>query len=397
MRTLRSFAVAALGALAAVVLLSPTAAAAGADSPSRALRTQLPIVTINSDPKIADRRKVTARMRIIDGRGLNRVADRARVYDGQIGIELRGSSSLLLPKKQYGLETRERGGDERDVRLLGLPKEDDWVLHAPFNDKSLLRNAAAYTFSRMLGRYASRTRFVEVVLNGRYQGVYVLMEKLELGSKRVDVDDGAGVEAFLVERTTEIKVKATDHIFRLPVSGLPVIWSDPERSDLSASEADGIKGYVSDFERALYADAFLDPVHGYGRFLDVAAAVDYVLVVELFKTRDGFDNSFYMHRGAGTLLRFGPVWDFDWSSGISPPPEVHTDPEGWIGAGRPWSERLYADPAFMRRVADRWRELRAQGCSSDSTERSNDTRATFAGPRPATFGAGGTPATSSPR
>lgn len=350
-----------LTALVAVALPSPRAAA-GADPTSRTLRTELPIVAIHSKSKIEDASKVTARMRVIDGPGLNRVRDRARGYDGQIGIETRGSTSQRLPKKQYSLETRKRGGDNREVRLLGLPKEEDWVLHAPYRDRSLVRNASAYAFSSMLGRYASRTRFVEVVLNGRYEGVYVLMEKLELGSKRIKVDDGDRAEPFLVERSIDQKLNPGDDVFRLPVSGLPVIWTDPERSDTSRSAARGVKRFISDFERALYGEAFRDPTHGYAPLLNVPVAVDYVLVNELFKNRDAFESSFYMHGRADMPLRLGPVWDFDWSSASVPwMPEAERRPEGWIGTERAWSERLYADPAFMGAVAERWREVRANG------------------------------------
>jgi CotH kinase protein len=356
---LRASAMALLG-LALALTFGPMPAAA--DDPSRGLKTTLPIVAIQSKSKIKDARKVTARMRVIDGPGLNRVGDDARGYEGLIGIEVRGSTSQRLPKKQYSVETRKRGGDNREVRLLGLPKEEDWILHAPYRDRSLVRNVSAYAFSSMLGRYASRTRFVEVVLNGRYQGVYVLMEKLELGSKRVKVDDGDRAEPFLVERSIDQKLNPGDATFRLPVSGLPVIWTDPERSDMSRSEAHGVKRFISDFERALYGQEFRDPTHGYAPFLDLPVAVDYVLVNELFKNRDTFESSFYMHGRTDMPLRLGPVWDFDWSSASVPwMPEAERSPEGWIGAERPWSERLYGDPAFMRAVADRWREVRAQG------------------------------------
>jgi hypothetical protein len=329
---------------------------------SKGLRTKLPIVVIHSKSEIPDPNKVTARMRVIDGPGTNRVRHEARDYEGLIGIELRGSSSLTFPKKQYSVETRERNGDNREVRLLGLPKEEDWVLHAPYLDRSLLRNVSAYAFSRMLGRYASRTRFVELVLNRRYQGVYVLMEKLELGPTRINVEDGEGEKAFLVERTSDEKLKPEDDIFRLPVTGRPVIWDDPGLDDLTAAEAAAIEGYVGDFERALYSRDFTDPVHGYRQFLDVPTAVDYVLVTELFKNLDAFVNSFFMHRGAGTGLRLGPVWDFDWSSGDPmAAPESGRSPEGWIGQQRVWARRLFADPAFMGALADRWWQVRASG------------------------------------
>jgi hypothetical protein len=357
MSSIRAPRLSALTALTALAL-APAAAEAADRKPDR-LATELPIVMIDTRKQIEDEDKVTARMRIVSGPGTNRPTDRPRAYRGRVGIEWRGTSSLAFPKKQYDLETRERDGDNREVELLGLPEEEDWVLHAPYVDRSMMRNAVAYGTSRMVGHYASRTRYVEVLLNGRYRGVYVLMEDLEIGEDRIDVESDDGTEAFLVERTTDRHLKPGDDPFRLPTSGLPVIWDDPERSELSSAEAEQIAGYVSDFERALYSEEFRDPAVGYRTFLDVPVAIDYILINELFKNHDTFHASFYMHRGAGTLLRFGPVWDFDISSG-APYPQVDPTPQGWATTGKAWWE-LYQDPAFVDALAARWRELRSRG------------------------------------
>lgn len=358
MSSIRAARRAALTALTALAL-TPAAAESADRKPDR-LNTELPIVMIDTRKQIEAEDKVTARMRIVSGPGTNRPTDRPRAYRGQVGIEWRGTSSVTFPKKQYDLETRERDGDNREVELLGLPEEEDWVLHAPYVDRSMMRNALAYATSRMVGHYASRTRYVEVLLDGRYKGVYVLMEDLELGEDRIDLEGDDGTEAFLVERTTDRHLKPGDDSFRLPVSDLPVIWDDPERSELTTPEAEQIAGFISDFERALYSEDFRDPALGYRRFLDVPVAIDYLLVNELFKNYDSFHASFYMHRGADTLLRFGPVWDFDISSGTAPYPEVDPSPQGWSSVGRAWWE-LYHDPAFVDALAARWRELRSQG------------------------------------
>lgn len=188
MRRASLAAVAAAGALLAAAAASPAAADA------RVLRTALPLVVLKTDRAIPNDPKVRARVRVIDRRrGPNRTRDRGNVYAGFGGIELRGHSSLAFPKKQYGLELRDRRGEGRDAGLLGMPKDDDWVLSAPYTDKSLMRNALAYETARQsFGRYAPRTRYVEVVLNGRYRGVYVLTQKLELGKGRIEDGEGDG-------------------------------------------------------------------------------------------------------------------------------------------------------------------------------------------------------------
>lgn len=345
-------------AMAAFVAGAPTAAAA--DRQASTLRTKLPIVVVDTSKNIGATKKVTAKMRVIDGRGFNRLRDRPNEYSGPIGIETRGTSSQASPKKQYAFETRKRSGKNDSVSLLGMPKENDWVLNAAHGDPSLIRSVLAYRLSNALGRYASRTRFVELVVNGRYRGVYVLAEKLKIDKRRVDVR-GADGEAYLLEVSSDEKTTHRDEIFRLPVRGLPVKWTDPERDDLQDSAASAIEAQVGEFDRVLASPSFADPNAGYPTHLDVPAAVDYVLVNELFKNQDAFRHSLFMHRGAGTKLRFGPVWDFDVSSGNPRVPEDEAAPAGWITTASPWADRLWADPAFVRALADRWRALRAQG------------------------------------
>ena len=118
---------------------------------------------------------------------LNAVADPATDYDGWISIEWRGSTSQGFPKKQYGLETQDEQGENNNVSLLGMPAENDWILNAPYSDKSLVRNVLAYDLANALGQYAPRTRFCELFLNDAYQGVYVLIEKIKRDKNRVDL------------------------------------------------------------------------------------------------------------------------------------------------------------------------------------------------------------------
>lgn len=99
------------------------------------------------------------------------------VFDGYMGIEVRGASSQMFPKKNFGMETRDSVGGKLEVPLLGLPKEEDWILYAPYTDKSFIRDALTYKLGNDEGRYAPRTKFVELFINSDYQGVYCVEEK----------------------------------------------------------------------------------------------------------------------------------------------------------------------------------------------------------------------------
>jgi hypothetical protein len=112
---------------------------------------------------IVDEPKVMASMRM--------TAQGTMVYDGSVGIEYRGCSSQMFDKKSYGFETWDMNGEDMDVALAGFPAEEDWILYGPFSDKALLRNVVIYALSNEIGRYATRTAFCELYLNGRYEGI----------------------------------------------------------------------------------------------------------------------------------------------------------------------------------------------------------------------------------
>ncbi|MHC4325653.1 MAG: CotH kinase family protein, partial [Planctomycetota bacterium] len=127
---------------------------------------------------------------------------RARLTDppdfvGRAGINIRGKSSAGFAKKQYHFETWDQYDQDKDVSILGFPSESDWILQGPYSDKSLMRNYLTYKWSNDLGRYAVRTRYIEVFLNtdgngismSDYIGVYVFMEKIKRSSDRVDIEE----------------------------------------------------------------------------------------------------------------------------------------------------------------------------------------------------------------
>jgi hypothetical protein len=305
-------------------------------------------VSISVSGAIPDGDKKRARMTVRDGGRTH--------YRGRIGIERRGQSSQRFPKKSWSVELRDRTGDNRDAALLGMPADDDWILYAGYNDKTLMRNVLAYSVARRLGRYAARTRFVEVRLNGRYRGVYVLMEKLKLQRDRLDLPEPAQ----LMEWTFAYQARRKGHSFRLPVSGYHLLFEDPERNDLGRERRARVRASLGAAERALYGRRFRHPTDGWRSHIDEAAAIDYLLVNELLKNEDAFHGSTYLARGAGGRWQLGPVWDFDISMGNSDygPSRVLT---GSMLEDRAWAKRLYRDPALVDAVAARWRALRAAG------------------------------------
>ena len=265
------------------------------------------------------------------------------VAEGALDIRGRGNTTWDMPKKPYRLRL------DAKAALLGMPADRSWVLLANYADKTMLRNELAFTMGRMstLG-YTPRTRFVELVLNGRYQGTYQLCEKLKAGTHRVDVGDGG----FLLE----VDYRATaagDVAFATPHLEQPVGIREPE----GVSEGDADYAYVRDFvtraEQALFSDAFTDPDHGWQAYMDMDSFADWYVINEIARNTDAcLYTSCYMHLARGGRLTMGPLWDFDVSFG-------NVDyVDGWKTDGlrvrqAAWFARLFEDPAFRARVRER--------------------------------------------
>lgn len=346
--------------------------------------SNLPIIKINTlGQTIVDDPKTLAKMQIIDnGPGVrNFLSDTPNVYNGNIGIELRGSSSQGFPKKSFGLETWDSLSNDSAVSLFGMPSESDWILNANYSDKTLMRNVLSYDRSRAMGYYASRTQYCEVILNGRYIGVYIFMEKIKRDAGRVDIakltpndttgDDLTGGYILKIDKTTGAPGGGWTTLYNPPTGGpKPVIQHEyPDVADILPVQAQYIKSYCDSFEMALYGSNFSNPVTGYRHFVDVASWVDYFILNEFSKSVDGYRIStfFYKDKGSnGGLLKMGPVWDYDiaWGNADYNDGNVtsgyayqYVHPSS--GQQVPfWWNKLLQDPYFRNTLRCRWDDLR---------------------------------------
>lgn len=358
-----------------VVTLLATGSAGAQDAAVQdtTLSSILPLVLIETDGQaIPDEPKVMARMRVVDnGPGRrNKVGDPPSGYEGWVGIELRGSSSQRFPKKQYSVETRHEDASNRNVALLGFPEENDWVLHAPYSDKSLMRNALAYEIARRTGRYAPRTRFCEVLLDGDYRGVYLLVEAIKDDGDRVDLADtdevGGGFLAKLDKRSDDDETWPS----RDPATGQRVHYQfdDPEADELTAAQRDEIEAAFDTLEAATIEGDVQS-------FVDLDSVVDYIIANEIAKNIDAYRISFFLHRPeAGAPIHAGPVWDFniafgnaDYGAAARPAGLHYEDPPPSDAFPIPsWWSRVVESEPFQARVRSRWTELRAGPLATDA-------------------------------
>ncbi|PKH37118.1 Calx-beta domain-containing protein [Nocardioides alpinus] len=260
-------------------------------------------------------------------------------------IKGRGNSTWGWAKKPYKLKL------EEDAALVGDQAFDEWVLLAGYADRSALRTAAAFAIaSRTTLRWTPEFRFVDVVVNGRPRGLYMLTEQVEEGDGRVDLPD----DGFLLE-INQRYLRDDEPGFRTR-RGTPVAFKDPD--EVTRKQRRTVRRAVRELEDVLYRPGFADRRTGYAAHVDVKSAIDWYLVQELFRNQDSnFQSSVHVSWKPGGRFRFGPVWDFDLSAGTRFRSQDGT--QGWhTRLGRHWISRMLEDPTFSARVKSRWARLR---------------------------------------
>jgi hypothetical protein len=337
--------------------------------------SNLPLVILNTFGQYVSRgRKTPMSVRFIDpGNGRSRLLGEAD-FDGRGDVNVRGFSSLRYPRRSYTLRIRDAAGDKEKVPILGFPKESDWILYAPYADKTLMRDALAYELSNKMGRYAPRTRFVEVFVHGSsgklsprdYVGVYVFEERITRDKKRVNVEELTPADNAEPAISGGYIIKRDHYDDDSPdfmtSRGIPFFLVEPKKNEITPRQRQWIARYMDSFERALYGSNFRDPEKGYRNYLDVDAFIDQHWLIEVSKNIDGFRYSAYVHKDRGGKLVAGPAWDWNLSFGNA---DYHggDDPARWYTDllrenELCWFRRLNDDADFVQRVVDRWAELR---------------------------------------
>ncbi|WP_104809064.1 CotH kinase family protein [Polaribacter filamentus] len=339
--------------------------------------SNLPIVIINTEngAEIPDEPKILGTMKIIQRPNGERnfVSDASNEaflnYSGTIGIETRGSSSQALPKKPYGIDTlKDDGITDKNVELLGMPKENDWILNSFAFDDSMMRDYISYTMARQMGQYAVNLKYCEVILNGDYIGLYALSEKIKVDGDRVNIAKLADDENSYPEVTGGYLMQTDRPSDEDPEAwynnGAGYIHEKPNADDITPTQA----AYIETVFRALDQTAGnADIRKGYPAVIDVPSFVDYMLVAEIASNVDAYALSTYYHKDRGGKLRAGPVWDynltfgndlFDWGYDRSFT-DVWQYQYSNVGANF-WGD-LFEDATFKCYASKRFNEVTATG------------------------------------
>jgi hypothetical protein len=330
-------------------------------------------------------------------------------FFSRTAIEIRGSSTAGNPKYNLNMECRKnRDDDDRNVSILGMAAESDWILGAPWDfDRSDLHNPFIYTLSRNIGRYASDTRQVEMFIDingsslnftggasGDYFGIYNFTEKIRRADKRVDVTKLDTYDNDAVKKTGgyiwKIDRRDTgDNGFAAggfpSGSGQlgPSYYYPKEREILSPQrdpQEQYLTAYVNSFYSALNSANFTDPVVGYAAWIDVPGAIDHHLLNVWPMNVDALRLSGYWYKERGGKLVPGPIWDYDRTMESNDARD--DEPRTWRSIvsdfgtdffNYPWWNRMFQDIEFYQKYIDRWVELRRGPFSQNTVNALLDT------------------------
>lgn len=359
------------------------------DPAAAGFATHLPVVVVETFgagvPSSSSVNRATGAFTVLPapGEGADTLGERTAAIVQRVGVREHGSSSAGFPKQSLSIESWDEADEDSDMAPLGMPKGEDWVLIGPYNyDSALIRNAAAYELSNRIGRWAPRIRFCEVFTNHNgggivaadYQGVFILAEKIKRGSNRLDIEKLSPTDTLppAVQGGYILKIDRADP----DDTGLVIATGTPERQvvqmvypdlDVLAPEQRAwITGHLEEFVAAIQAADFRNPITGlhYSDYIDVDSWIDHHILNVVFQNVDGLRLSAYLSKARDGKLVAGPAWDFDRSADSKDSRDNNpfamkgtndsTDYFGYI-----WWNRLFADPDFSQRYADRMKELLA--------------------------------------
>ena len=318
------------------------------------------------------------------------------------GIEYRGSTSqadfYFLPglvKKPYGIElwTDTSGVTVKNLSFVQMPLESDWVLNASYNDRSFMRDFLAQKLAGSLGVLNSKAKFVELIVNEEYRGVYLLMEKIKQGKNRVPIsdlyptentgDDLTGGYLLKIDKTsgspsTTWKSNYTSGISATQKCEFQIEY--PKYGIITQQQFIYIRDYINNWEQKLMTENMNDPKASFRNFMDVPSFVNYFILNEVTRNVDGFRLSTYLYKdkeSVGGKIKMGPAWDFNISFGNA------DYLNGWMTNGFVyntieklektnywqvpfWWNKLLQDASFRKALAARWKAVRSSFLSTNA-------------------------------
>ena len=250
---------------------------------------------------------------------------------------LSNSEDLLLAKNGYMIKFN------NGISLFNDPKGATWRILPNLDDLTFLHNQTAFYMGKISNLdYTPRAHHVDMLLNGRYYGNYLMIERPEISEDRVNIaSDGIILNVGSDESGKYFYSNYLEHPVTVMIPGSP-----------SAETVAYANEFVVNAENALFSSSFADASSGWQKYMDIDSFVDWYLINEIAKNQDGaFKTNCLMNLEKGGKLKMGPLWDFEEAFGNT---SKNISPEGFVIKNTNWYSRLFQDPAFVAKVKERF-------------------------------------------
>uniref|UniRef100_UPI0040563F79 CotH kinase family protein n=1 Tax=Alistipes sp. TaxID=1872444 RepID=UPI0040563F79 len=274
----------------------------------------------------------------------------------EVSIRGRGNSTWGYDKKPYAIKFTEK------QEVMGMPKHKRWVLLANYMDRTLLRNRVAFFLAEQTSlAWTPRQEFVELILNGKHLGQYLLCEQVRVDNDRIAItemtpQDNSG-DAITGGYLLELDFHYDNEWQWFSQHNTPFAVKFPDEEDLTAEQFTWIQRHIAEAESVLYGNDFASPDKGYAQYIDAQSFIDYWLIYEICVNHElANPGSVYLQKDRNGKLVAGPVWDFDWgtfSYNASPAAQW-----GLFMTHAWWYDRLFSDEAFRNLARERWQLLK---------------------------------------
>ncbi len=316
--------------------------------------TEIRIVTDESEPVTSKEEYINATFSLISYDANNLPA--TLMANENIQIRCRGNSTYYMPKLSYRIKFATK------TTLLFNHSESDWVLLANFADQTLIRNYLTHNFSSSLNMaFSPGAEFVDLYLNDEYMGNYLLSDQIEVTNDRVDIEEhSTDVDTgYLIEMDKRMYdwPEGTEGYDWFMVYGVPYVIKSPKTDSIyySFDQFNFIMNYIAEIHLTLMNQ------EDYSELIDESSFIDWFIVQELFQNVDSGYSSVYLYKDKGDVLKMGPVWDFDLSTGNPGHLEDYLrQPEGWYTSlefKNIWYFYLMQYDGFRQQLKERWNEI----------------------------------------
>lgn len=276
-------------------------------------------------------------------------------------IHIRGNSSRYFMKKSYSVHIVDEDGLEKSVSYSDMGKSNEWVLNGPCLDRTLIRNYMCMNIAGEIMDYAPEVRFVNLNIDGEYQGLYVLMETITREPSRLNLSKSKGsntVTSYVVklDRTRpNIAMVNTLTEYTLKNGALAYNLCYPGENSITDLKYQYVIDDMSRIEKKLYSyDLFLDK-HSYKNDIDIKSFAQYFVINEFFGNMDAGYYSTYLYKDVRGKVKTC-VWDFN--NACDNYMDHENDYTEFNMQYAPWFERLVEDEAFINEVIYQYKQLR---------------------------------------